>query len=244
MTLIDFERRVAALSQFRVQDVSTPVLSTDDRHHLLKVLRAHDGEEVVVTNGVGAWAFAHVADKELTRVSDVLLDPRPTPWTMYVAPLKGDKSELVIAKLTELGVSAIVPLVSERLAIKFKGDARDKVLERWRRIAREATGQCRRTYDVVIGDPVTPHEVSHDVAVAEPGSSGSLHGVSAIAIGPEGGFAPGEWGDEVPRLGLGLTVLRAETAAIAAGTMLASLGEGWVRHPNAGKVGNNGAVHE
>ena len=203
MSLVEFERRVNALTQMHVVDVATPVLTKDDRHHLVKVLRANPGEEIVVTDGRGAWAFATVGDGDIVRTSDVVVDPEPTPTELYIVPLKGDKSELAVSKLVELGVTTIRPLISDNMQVKFKGEHRDKILDRWQRIAREAAGQCRRTYDITITDPVKIADVPLDVAVAEPGTTGSLRGIRAIAIGPEGGWADGEWSEKQLRIGLG-----------------------------------------
>ena len=221
--MIEWTRRINSLTQLRVSDSNVPILDRDAEHHLRKVLRAQVGEELVVTNGSGSWSFATVQDSGLKRVSEVYLDPEPTAVALYIAPLKGDRSEWVVAKATELGVSAIIPLLSERLTVKFKGEAREKILERWRRISAEASGQCRRTYDLVIGDPVTPAQVPASVAVADFTGGTEMATVRALAIGPEGGWAPGEWTAERQVISLGSTVLRAETAAIA-GAALMSLG--------------------
>lgn len=221
--MIEWTRRINSLTQLRVSDPNVPILDRDAEHHLRKVLRAQVGEELVVTNGSGSWSFATVQDSGLKRVSEVYLDPEPTAVALYMAPLKGDRSEWVVAKATELGVSAIIPLLSERLTVKFKGEAREKILERWRRISAEASGQCRRTYDLVIGDPVTPAQVPASVAVADFTGGTEMATVRALAIGPEGGWAPGEWTAERQVISLGSTVLRAETAAIA-GAALMSLG--------------------
>ncbi len=221
--MIEWTRRINSLTQLRVSDPNVPILDRDAEHHLRKVLRAQVGEELVVTNGSGSWSFATVQDSGLKRVSEVYLDPEPTAVALYIAPLKGDRSEWVVAKATELGVSAIIPLLSERLTVKFKGEAREKILERWRRISAEASGQCRRTYDLVIGDPVTPAQVPASVAVADFTGGTEMATVRALAIGPEGGWAPGEWTAERQVISLGSTVLRAETAAIA-GAALMSLG--------------------
>ncbi len=242
MSLKDFERRVDALTQMRVADVSNPVLSKDDAHHLFKVLRAEAGEEIVVTDGKGSWAFAIVGDKVITRTSDVEVDPEPTPTELFLVPLKGDKSELAVSKLVELGVTTITPLISSKMTVKFKGEHRDKILDRWRRIAEESSGQCRRTYDIVINDPVNVKDVALDVAVAEPGTTGSLRGVRSIAIGPEGGWATDEWPENQLRIGLGSTVLRGETAAIVAATLLVLRGEGWAVTSYEGAVRNNGFI--
>ncbi|MEI6709919.1 MAG: RsmE family RNA methyltransferase [Actinomycetota bacterium] len=218
--LVEWTRRVDALTQLRVTDPATPILEKETEHHLRKVLRAQVGEEIVVSNGAGSWSFATVLDSGLKRVSEVHLDPEPADTALYLAPLKGDRSEWVVAKATELGVSALVPLISERLAVKFKGEAQKKILDRWRRISDEATGQCRRTYDLVIGKPVTPEQVPVTVAVADFGGTSQMAGVRAIAIGPEGGWAPNEWGSDRQIISLGNTVLRGETAAIASAALM------------------------
>jgi 16S rRNA (uracil1498-N3)-methyltransferase len=223
---LEWPRRVAALAQFRVDDPHMPVLESDDEHHLRAVLRARSGEEIVVTNGEGAWSLCEVGDVGLHRVTSVEIDA-PTPeTTLYLAPLKGDRSEWVVAKATELGVSRVVPLVSERLVVKFKGDVREKIVARWRRIAAEANGQCRRTHFVAVDEPVHVRDVPVNVAVADFDGQASWDNVRAVAIGPEGGWAPGEW-TERQTLSLGPTVLRAETAGVVAASLLAFGAGGW-----------------
>ncbi len=227
MSRLEWERRVAALAQFNVVDPSEPTLTKDDEHHLRTVLRARAGEEVVVTNGRGSWALCQVRDDQLVRVSPVHVDPETVETTLYMVPLKGDRSEWAVAKATEVGVSRIVPLVSERMIVKFKGDARDKILARWRRIAREACGQSRRTYGVEIADAVLVRDVPEDVAVADFTGEADWSGTRAVAIGPEGGWGREEWGEQRRRLGLGPSVLRAETAGVVAASLLAFGAGGW-----------------
>ena len=221
MSCLEWPRRVAALGQFRVDDPERPQLGRDEEHHLRTVLRARSGEEVVVTDGRGAWSLCQVGDVALTRVTGVHVDPPAPATTLYLAPLKGDRSEWAVAKATELGVSRIVPLVSRRLVVRFKGETREKIVARWRRISAEAGGQCRRTYDVVVDDPVNVADVPVGVCVADFDGGGDWTGVRAVAIGPEGGWDPQEWGPGRTRLALGPTVLRAETAGVAAATLLA-----------------------
>jgi 16S rRNA (uracil1498-N3)-methyltransferase len=218
---------VAALGQFHVNDVATPELERDDEHHLRKVLRVRDGEEIVVTNGRGTWAICEVTERGLFRVSDVHVDPPVPETTLYLTPLKGDRAEWAVAKATEVGIGRLVPLLSERMAVKFKGEAREKILTRWRRIADEASGQCRRTYDVSIDEPVDVADVPEAVAVADLGATGDWQGVRSVAIGPEGGWAKDEWDERRRRVGLGPTVLRAETAGVVAASLLAFQAGGW-----------------
>jgi 16S rRNA (uracil1498-N3)-methyltransferase len=218
---------VAALGQFRVDDVEAPLLDSASEHHLRKVLRARHGEEVVVTNGRGSWALCAVADYGLSRVSEVHRDPAPPSTTVYLSPLKGDHGDWAIVKATEVGVGRIVPLISERTIQKLKGESREKVLARWRRLAAEACGQCRRTYDVVIDEPVALAGVPSGVAVCDLGASGDWRGVTSVAVGPEGGWARDEWDESRRRVGLGPTVLRAETAGVVAAALLAFQAGGW-----------------
>jgi len=162
-----------------------------------------------------------VTDTSITRVTPVAIDPVTEETILYLVPLKGDRSEWVVAKATELGVSRIVPLLSSRIAVKFKGDVRDKILSRWRRIAAETCGQCRRTYDIVIDEPVQISDVPVNVCVADFGGTSDWSGVRSVAVGPEGGWAPEEWGPERKKLGLGPTVLRGDTAGVVAASLLA-----------------------
>jgi 16S rRNA (uracil1498-N3)-methyltransferase len=218
---------VAALAQFTVADLNTPVLATSDDHHLRRVLRAKVGEEVVLTNAAGSWTFAQVADHGLSRVSDVHLDEAPAETTLYLSPLKGDRSEWAIAKATEVGISRIVPLVSEHVVVKFKGETRDKIVSRWRRIAQESCAQARRTYEVTVDEPVRVADVPDDVAVADFGGQPEWLSVRAVAIGPEGGWGVSEWAASRRRLSLGPTVLRAETAGVVAASILAFGAGSW-----------------
>ena len=217
--MIEWSRRVAALTQVRVADVDLPVISRDDDHHLRRVLRAEAGEEVVVTDGAGSWRFATLTSTGLEVTSEVVVDPAPTPTTLYLAPLVGERGEWAVAKAVEVGVTTLVPLVSARVQ-RFRGESREKTLSRWRRIAREAAGQCRRTYDLVIAAPVTPSEVAPEVAICDHGGGRDWTGVRAVCVGPEGGWAPGEWDEDRVRLSLGELVLRGETAAVLAGALL------------------------
>jgi 16S rRNA (uracil1498-N3)-methyltransferase len=218
---------VAALGQFHVTFPERPELSRDDDHHLRRVLRANDGEEIVVSDGRGSWALARVCAMGIERVSDVGRDPAMPETTLYLTPLKGDRAEWAVAKATEVGISRIVPLVSQRMVAKFKGESRDKTLTRWRRIADEAATQSRRTYDVVIGEPVKVADVPASVAVADFAGAGDWSEVTSVAIGPEGGWTSEEWDTGRRRVGLGPTVLRAETAGVVAATLMAFAAGGW-----------------
>lgn len=222
-----FARRVDALGQFRVADPFQPSLDRDADHHLRRVLRARKGEEIVVTDGRGSWAFCEVRESGIERTGDVIFDP-PLPETaLYLALLKGDRDDWAVAKATELGVARVVPLLSSRVVVRHGAEALAKHVARWRRVALEAAGQCRRAYDLVVAEPVYPDEVPAEVAVAEIGASGDWRGVRGVAVGPEGGWAPEEWDEGRRRVGLGPSVLRAETAGVVASALLAFQRGGW-----------------
>ncbi len=161
-----FARRVAALAQLRFPDPGRPALSAADDHHLRRVLRARAGEEVVVTDGAGAWAICEVTDAGLERVTEVARDPDPPPTALYLALVRGERGEWAVAKAAEVGVARVVPLVAARCQVPHGALAR--VLARWRTAAAEAAGQCRRTHDLVVSDPVAPADVPAGVAVAAP----------------------------------------------------------------------------
>jgi 16S rRNA (uracil1498-N3)-methyltransferase len=145
---------------------------------------------------------------------------------------KGDKPELVVQKLTELGVDRILPVVAERSVARPDAARAAAALERWRRIAREAARQCRRATLPVV-EPLAPLAdlAGHPgLVVAERGGSAAdglgapVDGEILVIVGPEGGLTDGEVDALAPwaRLDLGPHILRAETAALAAAALLAA----------------------
>lgn len=218
------ERRRAA-AHVIVGDVVSPVLSDDDRHHLARVLRLRDAEIVSVTDGRGSWRLCVWSDGELRSTTDVVREPARAPLGVAFALCKSDKPEIIVQKLTELGVDHIVPFVSMRSVVRWDADKAERNLERWRKVAREAVMQSRQvfvpTIESVVGsvdDLVRRYGAG--LAVAEPGGSVVGDGVSMIAVGPEGGFADEELARFGSSVGLPGGVLRAETAALVAGTLL------------------------
>jgi 16S rRNA (uracil1498-N3)-methyltransferase len=225
--LAEWPRRVAALAQFRVAEPDAPALDDADEHHLRRVLRARGGEEVVVTDGRGSWRICAVGDAGLEPLTAVQRDPSPSATTLYLSPVKGDRAQWALAKATELGVARVVPLLARRDVTRFAGDARPTTLARWRRVVAESAGQCRRTYDLVVDEPVTVADVPAEVCVADVGGSPEWFGVTAVAVGPEGGWERDEWSGDRRRLSLGPTVLRTETAAVVAAALIAFSSGGW-----------------
>lgn len=213
-----------------VADLEQPDLAADDRHHLARVLRLRDGDELTVSDGAGRWRTCVFAPGLLPVTSEIEHHDAPTRrLTVAFALTKASKPELVVQKLTELGIDAIVPFASARSVVRWDEAKADRQHERFQRVAREAAMQSRR-----VRLPDVHHLTSFDAVVALPGahlaerSGGQLGAeVSTLVIGPEGG-----WDDvervALPTVGLGTNVLRAETAAIAAGTLLAAVRAGVV----------------
>ena len=208
-----------------VDNLSVPELHPDDEHHLLRVLRVRDGDAVSVSDGLGGWLLASMTRSgELVGQADVVHEPAPTyAIGVAFAPVKGEKPEVIVQKLTELGVDDIVPLTSTRYAVVRWDEARaDRQHQRLVKVAREAAMQSRRVWLPRVRVGTTLEMVLHEgAAFAEPGGVevGAQHHM--IVIGPEGGFAPEELAMSRECVSLGESILRAETAAIVAGTLMA-----------------------
>lgn len=207
-----------------VDDLEQPELAEGDRHHLERALRLRPGTEITVGDGFGSWRPARLG-LTITVEGPVEVEPRPQPaLTVGFAPVKGDRSDLVVQKLTELGVDEIVPLVTARSVVRWDGPRADKQLERHRRIAREAAMQSRNPWlpTVRLQAPLAAFLAdADDPVMADPAGSPLVDPVRSIAIGPEGGFAPEELVDR-PIVGLPGRILRTETAAITAAVLAVS----------------------
>ena len=212
-----------------VVDVDAPSLSADDRHHLDRVLRLRDGEVVTVSDGAGRWRSCRYTGG-LEPVGEIEVEERPSPAvTVAVALTKGERLDWAVQKLTELGVDVVVPLAAARSVVRWDGDRAGHHVERLRRIARQAAMQSRRLFLPAIDDLRTFAEAAAipGAALAEPGGDAPTLEWPAVLVGPEGGWsAEEEAAVSLPRVGLGPTVLRTETAAVAAGTLLCALRAG------------------
>ena len=170
-----------------------------------------------------------------TQALSITVSLPPTPaLTIGFVPVKGDRPEWVVQKLTEAGVDRIAVLRSARAVVRWEGDRGARSIERLRRVAREAAAQSRRPWlpEVVgvlelaeLADVVAPAPL----ALAHPGGDPPSVTMPAMAVGPEGGWddselAPGGY----PVVGLGPGILRAETAAMASGLLLCALRNGLV----------------
>lgn len=207
-----------------VDDVEDPVLSADDRHHLSRVLRLRDGDALTVCDAAGRWRPASFGDRLVASGDVVEVPPPAREVAVGFALIKSGRPELVVQKLTELGVDRILLLSAERSVVMWDEGKAAVQLHRLTRVVREAGMQSRRVRLPVLEPLRQASVVARDptVAMAEPGGSGLDGDVGVLLIGPEGGWTETELGDR-RRVGLGSTVLRAETAAIAAGALMVAL---------------------
>jgi 16S rRNA (uracil1498-N3)-methyltransferase len=198
-------------------------------HYLANVMRATAGEELRVFDGVsGEWRASVTKISRKAVVLTVLAQTRPqTPepdaWLCF-SLLKRAKTDMVVEKATELGVSVIQPIITART------NADHVNLDRLRAIAIEAAEQCERLAVPEIRPPLPVGRLMAEwpaeraLFVADERRTGSLlgqgAGPSALMTGPEGGFTELELEaiartPQVTRVSLGARILRAETAAIA-----------------------------
>jgi 16S rRNA (uracil1498-N3)-methyltransferase len=141
------------------------------------------------------------------------------------ALVKGERPELVVQKLTELGADRIVPFVAERSVVRWAPDRAARQEGRLRAIARAAAMQCRRTWLPEVAEVAAFADVAAlpGAALADPGGAAPTLATTAVLVGPEGGWSPAEQACDLPRVRLGAYILRAETASITACALLAAL---------------------
>jgi 16S rRNA (uracil1498-N3)-methyltransferase len=228
---------VHAAAHVFVGDLDTPVLAPDDAHHLTRVLRLRVGEVVTASDGAGRWRACSFADgAALTVAGDIVAEPSPAPAiTVGFSLTKGERPEWTVQKLTEVGADRIVPVAAARSVVRLAGDRAGAQHRRWEKVAREAAMQSRRVWLPAV-EPVTPFAMAiavGSVAIAQAGGEPPALARPAVLVGPEGGWSEEELAAAevagAARVGLGPTVLRAETAALAVAVLLCGLRSGTVR---------------
>jgi 16S rRNA (uracil1498-N3)-methyltransferase len=135
-------------------DPSAPAatLSSDESHHLVKVMRLGVGDEVAIFDGRGYQALARVETAASKAVTLRIVRPLPArplpriPIVLAQAVLKGDKMDDVVRDATMAGVSTIVPIVSERTLVSASALTRGHAVDRWQRVAIASAKQCGRAH--------------------------------------------------------------------------------------------------
>jgi 16S rRNA (uracil1498-N3)-methyltransferase len=232
------------MHRFFLPDFQQPALSAEEAHHALNVLRLKTGDSLNVFDGRGHEAQCRIAEIAGNSVRLTMLQHTTTPplrWRITLAQAIPKRNmELIVQKATELGVAVIAPLMSERTMVKLDDDSTK--LSRWREIALEACKQSGNNWLPDIHRPQKAREFLNGlgkfdlnlVASLQPdakplksilGADAQGHlGTVLLLIGPEGDFTPAELAQArsagcVP-LSLGPLVLRAETAALYALSIL------------------------
>jgi len=215
---------------------STLELAEAQSHYLSKVLRMQSGRELILFNGEGgeysAEIFA-VHKKQLeVLVKNFLPENRQSPLNLELAigVSRGERMDWVLQKATELGVTKITPLITERTEVKLSGERADKKMEHWQQIIISACEQCQRNLLPELSEPkyfsawvdacnaelkfVLHHRDNKGLPKNETAKS------VALLIGPEGGLDEDEIAEAIVNgfspLTLGPRVLRTETAPVAA----------------------------
>ena len=228
---------------------ATVTVEGDEAHHAVAVRRLRVGEQVVLTDGGGTAATGEVAGTGKRSlevlVSDVRREPAPEPSVTVVQALpKGDRGELAVEVLTEIGAGRVVPWAAARSVAVWKGERAVKSHAKWSASAREAAKQARRSWF----PEVTPLATTAEVADLLAGASLAvvLHedasvpladlevpdaGPVVVVVGPEGGLTEEELATfraaGATSVRLGAEVLRTSTAGVAAVAALLSRTGRW-----------------
>ena len=236
---------------FVAPDAVTPPtirMTGDLLHHLRDSLRLHPGTLLTLNDGCGTRYRVEVTQVSSQAIDSRIIDQqtesgrKTSPIVLGQALIKGDKMDWVIQKATELGVDTIVPIQSAHSVIKLNPERLEHQRSRWERIARDAAQQSERWTIPTLADPLDLAQICRYYAsasvkglLAERSCGPSLATIPlpqdhqhpiVLLVGPEGGWAPEEQrlAQElgfIP-LTLGPRILRAETAAIAALSILQS----------------------
>ena len=228
---------------------SAVTLSGPEGHHAAAVRRLRPGERADVSDGAGTMAEAVVTgvgkDSVTLEIRATRSVPPPQPRLVVAQALpKGDRGELAVELMTEVGVDAMVPWAAERSITKWQGERGQRALSKWRATAREAAKQSRRGWLPEVAELAATSALRRRVASAalaillEADAPARLRelplpetGEILVVVGPEGGTSPAErtalaWAGAVAAR-LGPTVLRTATAGAAAGAVLLSRTDRW-----------------
>lgn len=220
-------------------------IDSSESHHIIHVKRLKIGDNIIVFNGMGDEFEAKIEDIEDNRVKVNISQQKTISKENIVgidiafAIPKGKRSHLLIQKCTELGVRRLIPINYARSVVKLKDDCSAKI-EKWQKIAIEASKQCGRNTITEIGEVVNFDNLlktvdSYDLPLFACSQSDANNLKNTLQehpkpnniisfIGPEGGFTTNEI-EMAIKVGckfvsLGSRILRVETAAIAVSAIL------------------------
>jgi 16S rRNA (uracil1498-N3)-methyltransferase len=229
------------------------VLTGDEGHHAARVLRVRVGEPVAVTDGRGALVEGVVAavDEGQVQVSvrrrQELAPPQPRVVVAQALP-KGERAELAVQLMTEVGVDVVVPWQARRCEVRWEGERGARSRGRWQRTADAATKQARRPWALQVEAPARLDDVLAHVRraacaiVLDAGGDRSLAEVAVptdgdvlLVVGPEGGITDEESGEleaaGAVRARLGPTVLRTSSAGAVAAALVLARTSRWASTP-------------
>jgi 16S rRNA (uracil1498-N3)-methyltransferase len=220
------------------------VLTPEESHHALNVLRIKNGERLMVLDGAGLELLCQAEHADsgkltLTVVQRQKVAPLPYQVTLLQAIPKGKIIEGIIQKATELGAHRIVPILSDRVVTQLDDESAQARAEKWRQVAVEAIKQCGSTWLPVVDAPLTPKAwfdkgEKFELPLVASLQSDSRHPrdyfntfqkekgrkpkTVCVWVGPEGDFTPAEMNmiksSGALPITLGRLVLRSETAAV------------------------------
>ncbi len=186
------------------------LLDGPEGRHAAVVRRIRPGETVVLADGAGravGGAVVAAGKQSITvEVAEQWVEPAPTVrFVVAQALAKGDRGELAVELLTEIGVSEILPWQASRSIVRWSGERGAKGLARWRSTAREAAKQSRRLWTPQVGDPIGTVDLAARISTAEIALLLHEDATAALAdaalpatgevllvVGPEGGLAAEE----------------------------------------------------
>jgi 16S rRNA (uracil1498-N3)-methyltransferase len=237
--MAQLQRIAISPEQFQAELI---VLTPEQLHYLVRVLRSRDGDKFIAMDGMGKWWLAQLAGEQAQILQQLTVETElPVAVTLIVALPKGNGFDDVLRICTELGVATILPVLSDRTLL----NPSPQKLERWQRIAQEAAEQCERAYVPTILEPVAfrtalpliegkqkyicegrnnyPHLLNCLRQALITNDQGQM--TISIAIGPEGGWTETEIEQAINSgyqpVSLGKRILRAISAPIVALSILA-----------------------
>ncbi|HEV2268154.1 MAG TPA: 16S rRNA (uracil(1498)-N(3))-methyltransferase [Steroidobacteraceae bacterium] len=232
------------LTRVYVPDLSPGrrTIEGDAANHITRVLRLKPGDPLIVFDGRGGEYAASIEafrkDAVIVAVGDHSATTRESPFTLTLAQgvSRGERMDWVVQKATELGVTRIVPVMTERTVVKLDVKQSERKVAHWRGIAVAACEQSGRDRIPDIASPLALHDFFHGAdpqatrLLLSPSGTQQVNdlqpkeGGIVVLIGPEGGLAESEQRAAVAAgfvaVRLGPRVLRTETAAVAALTLL------------------------